>query len=672
VTAFPSSLPIIAGAFARLLEPPPPMVPSSWMAENLIVPDGPRAGGKWDPLLAPYVAEIVDCLGPETPHNIVAVRKSAQTGVSVAAIGLTFAYVDMAPAKIGYAVPTIDALQEFNREKLHPSIEGTAVIRSKVRAQTSRSATGSTTGTKSFPGGSLRLINANSAPDLRSKTLKIGVGDEVDEWADDLDGQGDPWDLLKARFISFHATGDWKLLALSTPTIAPNAAGDGGSRIEQLFRAGDQRFWHVECPGCRTPIVLEFKQLTFERKPPHKAYYVAQCCGRPIEHFEKANLVRSGGFVATNPDGLYPSFHVDALISQITTWDKIAEEWVAAEGKERKEKAFHNLWLGLPYEVRGDAPDHVKLMERREVHAENRVPPLALLLVAGADVQHNGIWVQVIGFAPDKQSWTVTARFLEGDTTDPDAGAFAALAQLYNERFEDAFGNRRLIEGIAIDAGDGGRSNQVYAFVQSRPRAYAIKGAPGWGRPALGTPTKVQITLRGKKLKRSAMLWPVGTWDLKAEFYADLRKDGRRAGRELDPPGYCHFGDFLDENFFRQITAEYLKDSKVRGRTVKIWQETGPNHLLDCRVYATAIAEHLGLTRKTREQWLQLAQFYSVPIQASDLFAPEALAVERPAAAAEVETPRDEMARVISSKPQRPGRKRMSFRNLGAALNGNR
>jgi phage terminase large subunit GpA-like protein len=528
----------------RTSRPPPPLVPSKWMAANLVVPDGPRAGGRWDPLLTPYVAEIVDCLGPETPHNMVAVRKSAQTGVSVAAIGLTFAYIAGAPARIGYAVPTIDALQEFNREKLQPAIAGRRRSEGTIRAQTSRSATGSTTGTKSFPGGSLRLINANSAPDLRSKTLKIGVGDEVDEWEDDLDGQGDPWDLLKARFIAFHATGDWKLLALSTPTIAPNVNGDGGSRIEALFRAGDQRFWHVDCPGCGAAIVLEFKQLQFERKPPHKAFYAAQCCGHVIEHFEKATLVRCGRFIATNPDGLYPSFHVDALISQITTWDKIAEEWVGAQGKERKEKSFYNLWLGLPYEVRGDAPDYQRLMERREDYPENIIPPLGLILVVGADVQHNGIWVEIVVYAPDKQSWCISKRFLEGDTTDPTSGAFADLAKVYEENFQDSWGQPRKIDGMAVDAGDGGRANQVYLFCRGRHKAHAVKGMPGWGRAPIGTPTQVGIRVKGNVVRGRTMLWPVGTWDLKAEFYADLRKDGKRDGQEQDPPGYCHFGKF--------------------------------------------------------------------------------------------------------------------------------
>ncbi|MEK9751735.1 MAG: terminase gpA endonuclease subunit [Rhodospirillaceae bacterium] len=622
---FPAPLPIVAGALARVFAPPEPLVPSRWMAEHLIVPDGPRAGGRWDPSLTPYVGPIVDCLGPDSPHNLVAVRKSAQTGVSVAAIGLVAAYIDRAPCRIGYALPTIDALQEFNREKLTPTIEHTEALKARIRPQTSRSATGSTTTSKQYPGGSLVLINANSAPDLRAKTLKVGIGDEVDEWAADLEGQGDPWGLFMDRFIAFHATGDYRLLALSTPRLLAE------SRIDDLFQRGDRRYWHITCPHCDSEIPLEFGHLTFNKRPPYQAHYITQCCGCEIRHYEKATLVRAGRFIATHADGLYPSFHVDALISQLTTWDKIAEEAVAAEGDERKTKKFTNTTLGLPYEVKGDAPDHVRLMERREEYAENRVPPLALLLTAGADVQHKGIWVEIVAFSPDRQSWTVSVRWLEGDTTDPNKGAWLALQELYDERFEDAFGNTRLIDAIAVDAGDGARANQAYAWARGRHRAYAIKGMSGWGRPALGTPTKVQVSLHGKRITGGAMVWPVGTFDLKAEFYANVRKDGRKAGQELDPPGYCHFGSFLNEAYFLQITSEHLADVRAKGRLTKVWQQISgrPNHLLDARVYATAMAEHLGLTRKTRDQWAALAQRYGLPLGAGDLFSPAPLAVER-------------------------------------------
>lgn len=664
----------IAAAMRRVITPPPDWTPSQWMAANLMVPDGPRAGGRWDPSLTPYVAPIVDELGPDSPHNLVIVRKSAQTGVSVAAIGLVGAYATIAPCNMAYALPTIDALREFSRDKLQPTIDQTKALKRAIRPQTSRSGEGSTATSKKLRRGSLILLNANSAPALRSKTLQIGVADEIDEWAKDLDEQGDPWGLFKDRFTAFHATGDWRLFGLSTPKI------DGASRVDDLFKQGDQRFWHITCPGCGTEIQLTFENLAFERKPPYRAHYVPPCCGVPIEHYQKRGLLRAGRFIATNPDGRHPSFHVDALISQLTTWDDIAAEAVESEGKEVARKKFVNTTLGRPYKVKGDAPDHIRLMDRREPYDEDTIPPLGLLLTCGVDVQHSGLWCHVVAYAPDRQAWTISARWLEGDTTDADSGAFRALAELYNERFDDAFGNRRRLDGMAIDAGDGGRSSQVYSFVRSRPRAYAIKGKAGWGLPPLGQPSVVDINLKGKKvIRNAARLWPVGTYDLKAEFYADLRKDGRTAGRETDPPGFCHFGQFLDEQFFLQLTAEHLVDVSRSGGNTKVWQvlQSRPNHLLDARIYANALAEHLGLTRKTQDQWRALAQRYGVPVEANDLFADDVLAVERAATQTieGAETPPDEtpaaedigaaFARAIEAKPET---RRIRRRSIGRRL----
>lgn len=616
---FQPALPIVARALAGVLAPPPPFTPSAWARANLVVPDGPRAGEKWDPALTPYVPPILDALAPESPHNRVVVRKSAQTGLTTLGLAWVGSLIDRAPARIGYALPTIDALSEFNREKLTPAIEATPALAAKVRPQTSRSASGSTSTSKKFPGGSLVLLNANSAADLRMKTLKFGVADEVDEWQDDLDGQGNPMKLLEARFIAFHASGDWKILEISTPTLA------GQSRIEESFQAGDCRFWTMECPGCSGPLVFEFKHLEFKAAPPFEAHYVAPCCGAVIEHHDKAALVRSGAFVATNPEGRYPSFHVDALISLITTWDEIARAHRAIGGDERDAKVFWNTVLGLPYEMRGDAPDHEKLMERREDYPENQVPPKGLILVAGADVQHSGIWVEIVAFGADRQSWTVSARFLEGDTTDPDRGAFEKLSRLYDERFPDAFGRGRGLDALGVDAGDGGRAHQVYAWCRGRPKAFALKGMSGWTYPAIGTPSRVDINRAGKKIRRGATLWPVGTWSLKAEFYSNLRKPGMKAGQETDPPGYCHHGTFLTESYFRQITAEYLATETHRGRSRRVWKQAGSeNHLLDCRVYAMAMAEYLGLTRMTPEQWARVAADRGVPVEtvAPDLLSP--------------------------------------------------
>ncbi|MCW4114753.1 phage terminase large subunit family protein [Aurantimonas sp. MSK8Z-1] len=619
----PKALGLIAGIFAAILAPQAPMTPSAWAKDHLVVPDGPRAGARWDLALTPYVPAIIDALGPDSPHNMVVVRKSQQTGISIAGIALVGTYIDQAPCRIAYAVPRQEDVGEFNREKLGPAIAGTKPLKAKVRGQMSRSGEGSTQTSKRFPGGSLKLLNAGVATELKSKTLKVGVADEVDEWSFDLDGQGDAFDLFLGRFTAFHATGDWRVLALSTPTIAET------SRIDRLFLDGDQAYWHVPCPGCGEEIVLTYEHLHHRDAPPFQTYYAAPCCGRPIEHHEKAGLVRNGRFIATNPDGLYPSFHVDALISQLTTWDKLAEAAIAARKSEAKEKTFHNLWLGRAHEMRGNAPEWERLMERREASlARGVVPAKGLILVAGCDVQHNGLAVEVVAFGEDRQSWSIEALFLEGMTDDPKGGAWPALEELLARRFADSWGQDRRIEALAVDAGDGGRTTQVLEWCRQHAGAYAIKGVGGRGVPAIGLPQKKSVTKGGKRKRfGSTLAWPVGTWGLKSELYANLHKSGAAAGGEIDPPGYCHFGAFHDAEFFKQLTAEYFDQQIVRGRMHEDWKRARrENHFLDARIYAMAMAEHLGLSRLSPEGWARL-RARVLPSPQTDMLSPPAMQV---------------------------------------------
>jgi len=103
--------------------------------------------------------------------------------------------------------PTSDAAADFNREKLDLAIRASPALRRKLATQTSRWSEGSTTYTKRFPGGSITLAISTSAVDLRSKTVRVLLRDEIDQYPDDLDGQGDPLEIGDGRSISFLATG---------------------------------------------------------------------------------------------------------------------------------------------------------------------------------------------------------------------------------------------------------------------------------------------------------------------------------------------------------------------------------------------------------------------------------------------------------------------------------
>jgi phage terminase large subunit GpA-like protein len=617
-----NALAIIAGTLAALLAPAEPIMPSAWAAKNLIVPDGPYAGQPFKLELTPYLAEPLDFFSSDCPDNKQVVRKSKQTGFTTLAIGACGYIADVEPADVFLIEPTDSSLSDFVNLKLQPAIDNSPALARKVSPQMTRSGKGSTTYLKRYPGGSLLMGIATSTADLRGKTRKIVIRDEASEYPDDLGGQGSPHDMISGSYESFLATGDYKDAAISTPVVK------GACYIDAEFDKGDQRYWHVRCPGCGEKFVFTFdlSRFKFNERYPYEAHYVAPCCGSVIEGHQKNALVREGEWIATAPaPGKHRSYHFDALSSPFVPWDVIAQRYNESKDDPARLKTFHNLTLGLAYEIKGDAPDHARLMALREDYARRRIPPRGLLLTASADVQANGIYVEVVAFTQNRESWSIEALFLDGDTTDPDAGAFAKLSQVYETVWPDSFGGGRRVDAFGVDSGF--RSHVVYAWTRARDGCFALKGGDGWQRPPIGTPTPVDIDLGGKKIKQGAAVWTVGTWSIKAQLYADLRKRRLAEGAEVEPAGACHHGTWMDEAYFVQLTNEYLAERTFRGRTRREWTERGPNHWLDCRVYNVALADYLGLTRLTADEWARLGQLRGVPKEwrAPDLLAPESV-----------------------------------------------
>jgi phage terminase large subunit GpA-like protein len=646
VREIPSALPVVAGALAEMFEPGELILPSVWAAKHLVLPDGEYAGQKIDLTRTPHIVEPLDMLGPESPVNEIGIMKCAQSAFTTMLQCVIGHSIDCDPCDMLVVQPTDGALTDFNSTKLNRMIEMTEVlggkpdgrggrVGGKVFPQTSRSAAGSTTYEKKFPRGAINLALASSPADLRLKTIKKALCDEIDEYDDDLAGQGDPLELIAGRQISFLASGTWKRAYVSTPTVK------GVSKIEKVHERGDKRRWQVECPHCRSRFFLEWnapdnpssRGLKFNKTFPYAAHYVPPCCGSPIESWQKTALYRTGRWIATEPGpGKYPSYHFDALASPFVPWDEIAKKFREAGDDPSKLKTFWNLFLGLPFDVSGDAPDHELLFQRREDYEHGRVPPGALLVTVAADVQMRGIYVEVVAWAPDQQSWTLFADYLDGATTDVDGGAFAELTKLYNREWPDCYGHRFRHDEFVIDSGY--RTDVVYEWTRRHPGTKATKGIDGWSKVPLGTASDQDVDYRGRRIKGGAKLRAVGTWPLKSKFYTYAALAPIAQGSTLVyPPGYCHFGRFLDENYFRQITAEYLEDEVYRGRVRKVWKERShrDNHFLDCRVGNLAAA-HAYFTSFTADDWARVAKERGIPaeLQTPDLFTPRGFQASAP------------------------------------------
>jgi len=626
---------LVGSILAQAIEPPEPLPFSRWIAENIVLVDGPLAGEAWSADGAPYLTEIADCLSIEHPCNEVSCRKSQQSGASILALAWTLYIADRVRASALYGVPGIDALHKLNAQKLQPLIDAwhKKIGRTVIAPQTARSGAGSTTYEKKYPGGFLTLANANAIMDLSMITARFGVKDEVSKWQTLLNG-ADPENLFFGRFTAFRRLRNYKIFNISTPEVDSgdeNAEGGGHCRIDKAFRRSDQRYWHVPCPKCGVLFVHQIDRLRIDDAHPHRTTYECEC-GYLISEAERVAAVRAGCWIATNEAGDHPGFHIDAFISLMMSYEAIAEEYLRSRKSEASKKDFANLVLALPHKFRGDAPDHARLMERREdALLRGHVPARGLILVAFADVQMRGIWLEIVAFAPNRESWTVDALYLDGDTAAPESDVFDKLRrETLDREFPDAFGRTRRIDALGIDSGF--RSHVVYSWVRRSQRLHpetgrdlilACKGLDGWNRPALGQPSLVDIDLDGRKVKQGAKVWGIGTWPLKGSLYSDLHKLGVRSGELIDPDGYCHFGSWLDEIYFRQLTAEHLEDVTVRGRSVgRRWVKNGENHFLDCRVGNIALAEYLGLTAMTAEQWSQLAIGRGMPQEMAerDLF----------------------------------------------------
>lgn len=618
-----SALALIAATLAAVVAPPVPMAPSAWAGQHFVLPDGEHKGKLIDLARTPHLIEPLDALGPDCADNEIAVMKSAQSGFTTLlqiAIGHS---IDRDPCDMMVVQPTDSALTDFNSQKLGRAIEGSPVLKRKVRPQISRAGTGSTTYEKKFAGGALFLSLATSTADLRSKTVKKVFLDEIDEYDDDLNGQGDPLDMAEARQIDFLRSGTWKRAYISTPTIK------GASNIEKKVLAGDQRRWTMTCPHCGD-VELRFDEESdnFRYNPtaPHEAHYIAPCCGGVIEGWQKNAVYLTGRWVPT-AQGAYKSYYFGGLTAPAVPFDYVAAKLVEASGDPTKQKTVRNLVLGLLYELKSDATDHMLLMARREDYRMGQIPPGALLVTAGADVQLRGIYVEVLAHGPDQQSWVMFADYLDGATTGVNEGAFIALTELYRREWPDAFGNRLRIDEFGIDAGY--HTDAVYEWTRRHPGTKALKGLDGWARVPLGVASDQDVNYGGRRVKGGAKLRGVGTWPLKSKFYEYVALQPIAEGAALIyPPGFCHFGRFLEEKYFKQITSEYLEDEVHRGRKHKVWKERPghpDNHWLDCRVYNIALASPY-FTTFAAEDWAERARERGVPadLRELDLFTPKA------------------------------------------------
>lgn len=585
--------------------PPPRLSLSAW-ADRFFVLSAETAAepGRWRSL--PYQVEILNSI-TDPGITQVTVKKSARVGYSLCMSAAIAYYMAQDPSSILVVQPTVDDAKNFSKETIAPMLRDVPVLTRLVFRDVEEKGIGgrgkkdasSTLQHKAFPGGVLSLIGANSGAGFRRVSRRVVMFDEVDAYPPSAGDEGDQINLGMKRSEAFH---NRKIIAGSTPLI------DGASRIDELFLAGDQRRYHVPCPHCGTMDFLVFDRnaarghvMRWDDNEPLSAYF--ECRGKKcrIEHKDKRWMVERGQWIPDNPraNPAHRSYHVWSALSYSpnASWGQIASEFLEAQrGGSEKLKTFVNTTLGETWQERGEAPEWERLYQRRERYKTRTVPDGAVLLTSGVDVQKDRFVYEVVGWAPNKENWSIDAGTLWGDTAD-EATWLQLDEKLLGAVYPSAAGALHTIAMLAIDSGYN--TQMVYNWARGKPRVMAVKGV-ATARALVDAPSKVDLTINGRKLRRGFKIWPVGVDVAKTEIYGQLGLS-LNENNGAAPPGYCHFPEDYGPEFFKQLTAEHLLPSFNRRtrRTKMEWclLPNRENHHLDTRVYARAAAVVIGLDR---------------------------------------------------------------------------
>lgn len=496
--------------------------------------------------------------------EVIVVMSSAQVGKTETLNNIVGFHVDQDPAPMLLLQPTLEMGEAWSKDRLSPMVRDTPALRGKIRDPRSRDS-GNTTKHKVFPGGHITIAGANSPASLASRPIRIVLADEVDRYPASAGEEGDPVSLARKRTTTF-----WnrKTILTSTPTVK------GASRIEAEFELSDKRRYHVTCDDCEHEQTLKWGQVKWDADP-RKAIYACEECGSVWNDQKRWALVRKRGrWIATAPFNGTAGFHLNEIYSPWVKLGDMATAFLAAKRSTETLKTWVNTSLGESWEDSGERVDAAVLLERLEPK-KKRVPSQVLVVTCGVDVQDDRFEIERIGWGVDEESWSLDYHVMHVDPSTKEA--WTDLDEYLSSPVVTEDGRTLPVRATCIDSG-GHHTQAVYRFVRGRERRriWAIKGMAGSGKPVWP-----KVASRNNKLR--AHLFMIGVDTAKDSVYSRLRLPS-------PGPGYCHFPEDRDRNYFDQLTAEKVVTKYIKGFPQRVWEKTDSrrNEALDCRVYGFA------------------------------------------------------------------------------------
>ncbi|EFK4631248.1 phage terminase large subunit family protein [Escherichia coli] len=642
-----------------ILRAPRRMRVADAVAQYMRVPMGAGNSVPWDPLVAPYVIEPMNCLASREYDAVIFVGP-ARTGKTIGLIdGWVIYNVICDPADMLIIQMTEEKACEHSKKRLARTFR----VSLEVVSRLSPNKNDNNVYDRTFLAGNYLKIGWPSVNIMSSSDYKCVALTDYDRFPEDIDGEGDAFSLASKRTTTFMSSGmtlvesspgrdvkdvKWRR---TSPHEAPPTTG-----ILSLYNRGDRRRWYWPCPHCGEyfqpcgDVVAGFRDIADPVLASEAAYIQCPCCSGRILPEQKRELNGRGVWLrdgeSINADGSrygdprrsrIASFWMEGPAAAYQTLSQLVYKLLTAEqeyettGSEETLKTVINTDWGLPYLPRASMEQRKsELLEQRAEPVPSRsVPDGVNFLVATVDVQagrHRRFVVQVTGYGSRGERWIIDryniTQSLRGDSDGEsqriDPASYpedwdVLLTDVFHKSWplaSDPSQQMRLMAMAVDSGGEDGVTDNAYKFWRRcrrdglGKRIYLFKG-DSIRRAKLISRTFPDNT--GRTGRRAQAAGDVPLWLLQTDALKD--RVNNALWRDSPGPGYVHFPDWLGSWFYDELTyEERSSDGK--------WSKPGrgANEAFDLMVYAEALVILHGYEKirwpdapewASRETWLE-------------------------------------------------------------------
>ncbi|HCL8114268.1 TPA: phage terminase large subunit family protein, partial [Escherichia coli] len=613
----------------------------------------------WDPLVAPYVIEPMNCLASREYDAVIFVGP-ARTGKTIGLIdGWVIYNVICDPADMLIIQMTEEKAREHSKKRLARTFR----VSPEVVSRLSPNKNDNNVYDRTFLAGNYLKIGWPSVNIMSSSDYKCVALTDYDRFPEDIDGEGDAFSLASKRTTTFMSSG--MTLVESSPgrdvkdvkwrRTSPHEATPT-TGILSLYNRGDRRRWYWPCPHCGEyfqpcgDVVAGFRDIADPVLASEAAYIQCPSCSGRILPEQKRELNGRGVWLrdgeSINADGSrygdprrsrIASFWMEGPAAAYQTLSQLVYKLLTAEqeyettGSEETLKTVINTDWGLPYLPRASMEQRKsELLEQRAEPVPSRsVPDGVNFLVATVDVQagrHRRFVVQVTGYGSRGERWIIDryniTQSLRGDSDGEsqriDPASYpedwdVLLTDVFHKSWplaSDPSQQMRLMAMAVDSGGEDGVTDNAYKFWRRcrrdglGKRIYLFKG-DSIRRAKLITRTFPDNT--GRTGRRAQAAGDVPLWLLQTDALKD--RVNNALWRDSPGPGYVHFPDWLGSWFYDELTyEERSSDGK--------WSKPGrgANEAFDLMVYAEALVILHGYEKirwpdapewASRETWLE-------------------------------------------------------------------